>query len=238
MIIAIEGIDGAGKNTQAQLLHDRLAAAGISVGMLSFPRYGETLMALSIADYLNGKFGELSAIPPQFPALLYAGDRFESKALLHELEQANDVLLIDRYVASNFAHQAAKVKPEERPAFIDWIARIEYEVYGLPRPAITIYLDIPTDASAELVSRKKPRSYTTEAADLHEKDMSYLAACRDVYLSLDGTDHAGRWIPIQVLDASGTIRPPQEIGDEIWEKIRGAWGEGRREKGEGERREA
>src|SRR5438477_4414931 len=118
MLIAIEGIDGAGKGTQSHLLRARLAQAGLHVELLSFPRYGETFFARSIADYLNGRFGPLKAIDPHLPAMLYAGDRFESRALIQQLGGAADVVLFDRYVASNLAHQAARVALDARPAFI------------------------------------------------------------------------------------------------------------------------
>src|SRR5688572_20101820 len=64
VILAIEGLDASGKNTQTQLLTARARGAGLSVGTLAFPRYGETLFAASVADYLNGKFGDLTAVDP------------------------------------------------------------------------------------------------------------------------------------------------------------------------------
>ena len=184
MLVAIEGIDGAGKHTQTQLLQQKAEAAGLSTGLLSFPRYGQTLMAHSVADYLNGKFGEIDAMPAHFPALLYAGDRFESRALVRQLLDEKEVLLIDRYVASNLAHQAAKLPLEARDAFIDWLTQVEHEVYGLPPADVTVYLDVPVAVASALIAKKKPRSYTDAAADLHEKNVTYLAACLDVYTTL------------------------------------------------------
>src|SRR5712691_10595259 len=101
MLIAIEGIDGAGKRTQADLLKTQAEKVGFSVAILSFPRYGETLFAKSIADYLNGTFGNLAEVLPQFAALLYAGDRFESRSIITQGSRSHNILILDRYVASN-----------------------------------------------------------------------------------------------------------------------------------------
>src|SRR5688500_14078278 len=105
MILAIEGLDAAGKNTQTQLLVRRARAAGLRVATLAFPRYGQTFFAASVADYLNGRFGDLSAVDPRFAAMLDAGDRFESRGLIERLTTEHDLLVIDRYTASNLAHQ-------------------------------------------------------------------------------------------------------------------------------------
>ena len=220
MLVAIEGIDGAGKHTQTQLLKDKAEAVGLSVGLLSFPRYGQTLMAHSVADYLNGEFGEMDAMPAHFPALLYAGDRFESRAVLRQLRNEKDVLLIDRYVASNLAHQAAKLPPDVRDGFIDWLTQVEHDVYGLPRADVTVYLNVPVAVASALIAKKKPRSYTAAAADLHEKNVAYLAACRDVYTTLATRQHGSRWITIDCTDDAGAVRPPEAIHADVWEALR------------------
>jgi dTMP kinase len=221
MLVAIEGIDGAGKHTQTELLKHKAEAEGLHVGLLSFPRYGETVMARSVADYLNGKFGAMGALPPHFPALLYAGDRFESRDVIHRLLATSDVLLIDRYVASNLAHQVAKVRAEEQDAFIAWLTQIEHEVYGLPQPDVTVYLDVPVAVAAALIAKKKPRTYTDAAADLHERDLDYLATCRDVYQVLAHRNHGSPWITVACTDGEEVLRDPQAIHAEVWDALQG-----------------
>ncbi len=79
-------------------------------------------------------------------ALLYAGDRFESRELLLAAQRDNDYVVLDRYVASNIGHQASKVTGEERQEIIAWINKIEYEIYALPQPDVTILLNLPPPA--------------------------------------------------------------------------------------------
>ncbi len=218
-LIVIEGIDGAGKNTQTALLKEKADAAGLSAGCLSFPNYGKTVFSASIADYLNGKLGDLHEVAPQFAALLYAGDRFETLVTLHKLAIAHDLLICDRYVSSNLAYQGAKLPPDQRQAFLDWITRIEYEVYGVPRADLTIFLDVPVATAVELIARKKPRSYTEKAADLHEADTAYLEACRKVYLDLAARQTGGTWAVVPCVASNGVIRDPAAIADDIWAAI-------------------
>src|SRR5574341_1370622 len=211
MLIAIEGIDGAGKRTQAGLLKTKAQSARLSVETLSFPRYGETLFAKSIADYLNGKFGSLASVAPQFPALLYAGDRFESRSIITQLSQSHDLVILDRYVASNLAYQAAKINRKHRGEFISWLAQVEYEIFGLPKADLTVYLDIPAEIASKMIYKKKQRSYTTEVADIHERDIQYLATCREVYQALADMNYGSTWLSIQCTRFNEQMREAPEI---------------------------
>src|SRR5579872_3745025 len=109
MLIDIEGIDGSGKGTQARLLTDRLLASGVSATLVSFPRYDATLFGKAVGEFLNGEFGSLDTVHPFLVSLLFAGDRFESKAYLLEAMRTSQIVVLDRYVPSNVAHQAAKL---------------------------------------------------------------------------------------------------------------------------------
>lgn len=219
MLIAIEGIDGSGKGTQSALLKEACQNCGRHAEILSFPRYGQTLFAKCVAAYLNGEFGDLASVSPKSAALLYAGDRFESLTTLTQLAQSHDVLILDRYVASNLAHQAAKVNGDDRQEFIGWLSHMEYEVFGLPRADLTIYLDMPAEIAAKQVFKKKQRTYTTQTADLHEQDITYLAQCREVYQLLVRMSADSTWVPIQCLRPDGTIFPASEIHHRIWDAI-------------------
>lgn len=212
MLVAIEGIDGSGKGTQAGLLRDGLTQAGASCELISFPRYGDTLFGKAVGDFLNGAFGSLDQVDPHLAALLYAGDRFESRELIHNAAAANDVVVFDRYVASNIAHQGAKLEGAAREQMTDWIGRIEYGVYGLPRADMTILLDLPVATAVELIARKASRNYTDLAADLHEADSAYLAAVRDCYRQLSVSEP--NWQRVDIV-RDGELRTIDSIAEEI-----------------------
>jgi dTMP kinase len=218
MLIAIEGIDGAGKATQAGLLRERLAAQGYRVAVLSFPRYGQTYFARSISDYLAGRFGALDAVDPHFAALLYAGDRLESKVVIAETVAAHDVVVFDRYVASNLAHQAARVPPERREEFLTWLGTVEHEVYELPRADLTVYLDVSTQAAAGMRERRGERA-TAPAADIHEASASYLERCAEVYRALLATSFLSQWVAAPCCDAAGQVLPLATIADAVWQAV-------------------
>jgi dTMP kinase len=219
MIISLEGLDASGKNTQLHLLKARLADAGLSVASLSFPRYGSTVFSRFVAEYLNGKLGELSEVPAQAAALLFAGDRLESKALIEELRAGHDVLVLDRYVASNLAYQGARVAPEEMDGFLRWLSALEHDVNGLPEVDATVLLEVPPATSARMVLRKGARDYTDHAADLHERNEAYLARCHDVYRHLCDTQFRSRWTPVDCVHAGGEMRPAADIAADIWSAV-------------------
>ncbi|HEY7064321.1 MAG TPA: thymidylate kinase [Chloroflexota bacterium] len=218
MLIAIEGIDGAGKGTQSQLLRERLTVAGLRAELLSFPRYGQTFFARSIADYLNGGLGPLETIDPHLPALLYAGDRLESRDLIHQLSAAADVVLFDRYVASNLAHQAARVPPGRRAAFLAWLVELEYDVYQLPQADVTVHLDVPVPIAAALIARKGARAYTP-GADIHEANQAYLAECLAVYRELARDSVRSRWLTVDCTGGTDDVLPVATVTDAIWASV-------------------
>ncbi len=216
-LIAIEGIDGSGKGTQAKLLCESLRGLGRSCGLISFPRYEATTFGRTIGRYLNGQFGDLAAAGAHFAALLYAGDRFESLPLIRSEMATCDVVIFDRYVPSNLAHQAAKLDREQREAFIAWVEAIEYGVYGLPRADAVVYLDLPVAIAQQLIARKGRRDYTTKAADMHEADAAYLVRTAQVYEKLASADPA--WVRIAVCDAVGQLRTPDAIQSELVRRL-------------------
>ncbi|QDV21336.1 Thymidylate kinase [Gimesia panareensis] len=216
VLFGIEGIDGSGKGTQAARLHEKCQAAGINSSLIGFPRYTETLFGKSIGDFLNGRFGELSAVHPFLASLLYAGDRFESRDFILKTIDASQVVIFDRYIPSNIAHQGAKLSGDERIEFIQWIEQIEYDIYQMPRLNQTILLDLPADHAQKMVAEKQARSYTDQVTDLHEADQSYLSQVRDVYLQLAEVHQ--HWQKIECLQ-EGQQRSIEDISEEIWSHL-------------------
>ncbi|MFK7778791.1 MAG: thymidylate kinase [Gimesia sp.] len=216
LLIAIEGIDGSGKGTQAKKLHQRFEEQGIASSLIGFPRYDQTLFGKSIGDFLNGRFGQLDEVNPFLASLLYAGDRFESRDHIFQMLESNQVVIFDRYIPSNIAHQGAKLSDGERTEFIQWIEQIEYEIYNMPRLDLAILLDLPADYAQKLIAEKQARSYTEKVADLQEADQSYLASVRQVYLHLAEVNP--HWRKINSLHER-QLRSIEEIGNEIWSHV-------------------
>lgn len=211
-LIAIEGIDGSGKGTQATRLHQALLDRGRRSQLLSFPRYQATHFGRQIGAFLNGAFGPLDQVHPVLVALLFAGDRFESRSLLQSALEQHDLVICDRYVASNIAHQTAKVPPGEQPAVQTWIETVEHDLYQLPHPDLVLWFDLPVPQAQALIARKAPRDYTAKAADLQEADGNYLERVREVYAGLaEGNPH---WVRIPVSDEAG-IRPIEAVHADV-----------------------
>ena len=211
VLIAIEGIDGSGKGTQAARLLDHLLATQRRAALLSFPRYQQTAFGLKIGDFLNGEFGNLETVHPLLASLLFAGDRFESRGLIEQTLADNEVVICDRYVASNIAHQGAKVNGTARRELIGWIQHLEHSIYHLPKADLTLFLDVPVKQAQQLIACKTQRAYTDKAADLQEADGAYLHRVHEVYAELA---MGPGWKQVSCVNGN-QIRPVDEISIEI-----------------------
>jgi dTMP kinase len=206
--IAIEGIDGSGKRTQIDLLSRAFDARGLPYVRCSFPRY-ESSFGRLVARFLNGEFGRLDAVDAHLSALLYAGDRFEARAELEAALAAGKMVLADRYVGSNLAHQGARVGPQRREDFISWLKRTEYGIYGLPAEDLVIYLRLPAIEAHRLVGLKSTRHYTTLERDLQEADLKHLEQAALVY---DRLATEPNWVTVECFDITAhQLRPPEEV---------------------------
>jgi dTMP kinase len=207
-LLAIEGADGAGKATVAAATAAALTARGLRADVVSFPRYTATVGGHALGEFLAGRLP--LAATPEAAAVLYALDRFESKSFLAEVADANDVIVFDRYIASNIVYQAAKVAPERAAALTDWIVALETRQFGLPLPDLSIYLDTPLAVSRRLIAQKAQRSYTDRTFDENEADDSLQRRVREGYEALAAGGALGRWQRVPTL-AGDTLRPPADL---------------------------
>src|ERR1700747_267737 len=152
-LIAIEGIDGSGKRTQCELRATALRTQGHSVHSTGFPQY-VSWFGKMVGQFLNGELGPLESVDPHFTALLYAGDRYEAKPRLETALNNGQIVLADRYIASNLAHQTARVPPAKRSEFLAWIEHLEYDIYGLPCEDLILYLRVPPQEAQRLGAQK------------------------------------------------------------------------------------
>ena len=210
--IVLEGIDGSGKRTQLEMLAHALDSRKIQHTQVSFPRY-DGFFGKLVARFLNGEFGPLDAVDAHFSALLYAGDRLEAKPKIEADLAAGRIVIADRYIGSNLAHQTARAAPAKRGEFLDWLKQLEYEIYALPPEDLVIYLRVPPAEAQRLVGQKGERDYTKLRRDLLESDIAHLQAASDVY---DGLAKQPNWKKIDCFDAAvNELRAPEEIHREV-----------------------
>ena len=211
-MIAIEGIDGSGKRTQVELLTAALRERGHSVFATGFPQY-DSWFGKMVGQFLNGELGPLESVDPHFSALLYAGDRFEAKDKLERALSNGQIVLVDRYIGSNLAHQTARADATKRAAFQEWIEHLEYGIYGLPKEDLVLYLRVPAVEAQKLVALKSARSYTSAQKDLLEASLRHLEDAAEMY---DALSKRANWNTIECFDAKhGQMREAEKIAQEI-----------------------
>jgi dTMP kinase len=199
-LVVIEGLDGAGKRTFADALTGALCAIGASVGRLAFPRYGIDVHADLVRDALHGDLGDLRDSVHGM-AVLFALDRRAAADVIRAELATHDVLLVDRYVASNSAYGAARLGQAADGAFVRWVRELEIDRFGLPVPHTQLLLRVPVGVAAARAEQRE-RIESDRRRDAFESDGGLQTRCSLVYDELA----AGEWLsPWQVVD--GTTAP-------------------------------
>lgn len=211
-LLAIEGADGAGKATASALVVEQLQAAGRSAAVISFPRYTDTVGGWALGAMLAGTLPRGTS--PKAAAVLYALDRMESRDHLMATMAANDIVVFDRYIASNMAYQAAQVPVNEADTMMAWIANLETSSFALPTPGLSVYLDTPADIARGLIRQKRKRSYTNDAFDAYEADTGLQDRVRVNYAAMAAAGLLGRWATVSTVEA-GASRLPADIARDI-----------------------
>lgn len=212
ILIAMEGVDASGKQTQTELLYRHLTDKGIDVRRLSFPMYDSDSSA-GVRMYLNGELAENAEDITAYEASgLFAIDRFLSyKSDWGKDYEDGKLILCDRYVGSNMIHQACKLADEEKDKFLDWLDEFEYGIYSLPRPDLTLFLDMPPEKGRELIAARRNKINNSEQHDIHERDNGYLE--KSYYNACAVADKFG-WTRINCADGN-KIRTVEDISREI-----------------------
>ncbi|MGN1051010.1 MAG: dTMP kinase [Acutalibacteraceae bacterium] len=216
-LIVIEGLDGSGKATQTNLLYERLKKEGKNVIRLSFPVYESESSAL-VRMYLGGELAENpNDVNAYTASAFYAVDRVASfiKDWKKDYEQGA-IFLCDRYTTSNAVFQLAKMPKEKYDDFLSWLFDFEYVKLGVPSPDKVIYLDMPTEVSQKLLSKRY--NGKEEKKDLHEKNEDFLKCCRD---SAMYCAEKLSWHKIYCAK-NGEPKPIYEIANDIYEAVKGS----------------
>lgn len=217
LFLVLEGADGSGKTTQFNLLAENLKKAGYDVEVFDFPRYDEPSSHF-VRTYLNGGYGPASSISPYTASLFYALDRYEAAPAIRKALEEGKIVLSNRYVGSNMAHQGSKFDdPIQQRGFFLWEDGLEFQLLGIPRPTLNIYLRVPADISYQLIAKKAERSYTKKSHDEHEADISHLRRSVDTYDTLTQL-FPKDFVAIQCVDENQLLSI-DKIAGKIWKAV-------------------
>ena len=192
MLIVIEGVDGAGKRTLTTGLRAAFEGAHKSVATLAFPRYGHSVAADLAAEALHGGHGDLSESVYAM-AVMFALDRAGARDEIGHLNSAYDVVILDRYVASNAAYSAARLHQGADGDVVEWVRDLEYGRLHLPSPDWQVLLDVPAELAAERAENRAAQD-ADRARDAYERDDGLQRRTGEVYSGLAAADWCGRWL--------------------------------------------
>lgn len=212
-IVAIEGVDGAGKNTLTSRLIEAITADGRTAATFSFPRYSAGPLGTAVRAMLDGdeRLAGLAA-SARATALLFALDRANALPELAARAAEHDVLIVDRYLGSNAAYGAARLPAAERAGFLRWIAETELTELALPPPDLQVLLDVPVE-TARAAARGRAATDSARALDTFERDTGLQERCAGIYRSLAASDWVAPWL---VVDRETGARV-------VMESLRSAW---------------
>lgn len=217
-LIVIEGLDGSGKATQANLLSAYFQENGKAVKKVSFPDYESNSSAL-VKMYLAGEFGSHPDDVNAYAASsFYAVDRYASFKKNWVQDWKNGIVIADRYTTSNAIHQCSKLDKGEWNKYLDWLFHYEYELLGIPRPNIVIYLRVDPAVSQKLLEERYHGDMSKE--DIHEKDQEYLLRCQKA------ADYCAEKLGWRIVECTrnGSMRSIEDISEEIKLLANGAIG--------------
>ena len=213
MFIVLEGLDGAGKSTQIRMLRQLFADRGVESEYVHFPRFDSPVYGQLIARFLRGEFGGVQEVDPYLVALIFAGDRADAAPQIRQWLAEGKAVVLDRYVYSNVGFQCAKLPAgEEHDRLADWIVNLEFGHNALPRPDLSLFLDVPfafTERKLSEVREGDDRDYLQGGQDIHEASLQLQQDVRSVYLASAAKDPSLRVVDCS--DASGAMESPEGI---------------------------
>ena len=217
-LFVIDGTDGSGKQTQFEMLENRLKKEKIDYKTVSFPNYDSPSSAL-VKMYLSGEFGEdPKKISPYIASTFYAVDRYATfQKEYKEYYDNGGIILADRYTTANMVHQAGKIQDkEERKEFLDWLCDLEFNLYGLPKPTEAFFLNMPPEYALKLMENRENKFTHDTKKDIHERDKNHII---DSYNSACDLVGKYNWYEVKCI-REGQIRAIEDIHEEIFEEIR------------------
>lgn len=214
-IIVIDGGDSVGKATQVNLLAKRLENEGVTVAKMDFPRYTQNTYGRLLRECLDGAHGDFMELDPKIAATLYAADRYESKAELEAWLAEGKVVLFDRYVSANMLHQGAKIADiSEREKFFDWLDHVEYTIFGMPRPNLTVCLKVAPETSEKLLGYMlEIGQKTADVAEQNRAHQAQVAQCAEQVVNARDA-----WVGISCMEGE-EMRSREAIHEDVYAAV-------------------
>ena len=221
MLVVLEGLDGAGKSTQTKKLRAYLEERLPGLEYIHFPRYDAPVYGSLISRFLKGEFGDNSQVHPQLVALLFAEDRHGASSGMKATLSSGGNILLDRYVYSNIAYQCAKMPDAQGAETLrQWIFETEYVDFGIPRPDLNIFLDVPicfVEKNLSSVREGDDRSYLEGSRDIHEADIEFQKRVQAMYRRQAELDPS--FIRVDCSDENGAMADADTIFARIREVV-------------------
>ena len=217
-LFVIDGTDGSGKQTQFEMLENRLKKEKIDYRTVSFPNYDSPSSAL-VKMYLSGEFGEdPKKVSPYIASTFYAIDRYATfQKGYKEYYDNGGIILADRYTTANMVHQAGKIQNrEERQKFLDWLCDLEFNLYGLPKPTEAFFLNMPPEYALRLIENRENKFTHDIKKDIHERNRSHII---DSYNAACDLVNIYNWYEVKCV-RNEQIRTIEDIHEEIFEEIK------------------
>ena len=216
--IVIDGTDGSGKATQTDLLVNKLKQNNYPVETISFPQYKNKSAGL-IEEYLNSKYGLADKVGAYRASVFYAVDRYDASFKIKKWLDQGKIVIADRYVAANMAHQGGKIKNQaERKKYFDWLYNFEYKIFQIPKPDLNIILHVDAKIAQKLVDNKKHRDYIHgKKRDIHEAALEHLKNAEKVYLEI--ANAYPDFVLIKCME-NNQIMSREKIHELIWREVK------------------
>lgn len=221
-LIVIDGTDGSGKTTQVGLLTERLKKEGYKIKVVDFPEYYKNFFGKFIGHCLSEQYYNWLNIHPKIASVMYAADRWESSEEMRKWLKEGCIVVANRYVSANQIHQGGKIKSAKKRAdFMKWLNEMEYEVFKIPRPDLTLYLSLPINIVLQLLkdrdSSKMKREYLKKKKDVHESDVNFLINSRKSALKLE--KEVPNFIKIECSE-KGKIMSREQIHEKVYAEVK------------------
>jgi dTMP kinase len=220
--IVLEGLDGSGKSTQLSLLQRYCEAQSITFRTVHFPRLDTAPYGKMIAEFLRGEYGKIRNVHPRLVALLFAGDRKDFASTIENWLMEGHLVIADRYVFSNIAFQCAKcVNATEKQALAEWILELEFGYNALPKPDLSLLLQLPASTAVSAVYQdeaRNDRAYLDGTADIHESSASFQHAVEQEYEGL--VQRREDFVQVACCDVNGNRLGPDDLHASILKELK------------------